>query len=182
MCHVGFTVEGQPFVIPTLHGRLGDRLFLHGARASRLLKHAAAGSPLCVTATLVDGLVLARSVFHHSMNYRSVVLFGTGRLLEGDDEKLEALAAISDHLLPGRWKDARLPSRKELDATSVIELAIEEATAKVRTGGPKDDEPDYALPHWAGVVPFRTVAGSPEPDPLRRTDVPLPSYLAPEAR
>ncbi len=177
VCHVGFTVDGQPFVIPTLHGRRGDRLYLHGAKASRLLKHAAAGLPLCVTATLVDGLVLARSVFHHSMNYRSVVLFGTGRQLESDGEKLEALAAISDHLLPGRWNDARLPTRKELDATSVIEVKIDEATAKMRTGGPKDDEADYALPHWAGVLPLRTVAGPPEPDPLRKADVPLPSYL-----
>ena len=177
VCHVGFVVDGQPFVIPILHGRREDRLFLHGAKASRLLKHASGGNPLCVTATLVDGLVLARSVFHHSMNYRSVVLFGTGRLLTEDDEKLAALAAISDHLLPGRWEDARLPNRKELAATSVIELSIEEATAKVRTGGPKDDEPDYDLPHWAGVVPYRTVAGAPEPDPLRRADVPVPGYL-----
>jgi len=180
VCHVGFVVDAQPFVIPILHGRRDDHLFLHGAKASRLLKHAADGHPMCVTTTLVDGLVLARSVFHHSMNYRSVVLFGTGRLLTKDDEKLAALAAISEHLLPGRWEDARLPNRRELAATSVIEFAIEEATAKVRTGGPKDDESDYDLPHWAGVLPFRTVTGPPEPDPLRRADVPVPGYL--EAR
>lgn len=182
VCHVGFSVDGQPFVIPTLHGRKGDRLFLHGARASRLLKHAATGNPLCVTATIVDGLVLARSAFHHSMNYRSVVLFGTGRLLASDDEKLEALATISDHHLPGRWKDVRQPSKKELGATSVIEFAIEEAMAKVRSGGPNDDEADYALPHWAGVLPYRTVAGPPVPDPDRIRDVPLPAYLDPDAR
>jgi nitroimidazol reductase NimA-like FMN-containing flavoprotein (pyridoxamine 5'-phosphate oxidase superfamily) len=182
VCHVGFAVDIQPFVIPTLHGRRDDRLFLHGARASRLLKHAAAGYPLCVTATIVDGLVLARSVFHHSMNYRSVVLFGNGRLLERDDEKLAALYAISEHMLPGRWDDARQPTPKELGATSVIEFAIDEATAKVRSGPPKDDEEDYALPVWAGVLPYRTVAGPPEPDPGRRADVPLPGYLESASR
>lgn len=177
VCHVGFAVDIQPFVIPTLHGRIGDRLYLHGAKASRLLKHAAAGYPLCVTVTLVDGLVLARSVFHHSMNYRSAVLFGTGRPVEDDAEKLEALKAISDHLLPGRWEDARRPSPKELAATSVIAFLIDEATAKVRTGPPKDDAEDYALPVWAGVLPYRVTAGPPEADPGRHTDVAAPDYL-----
>lgn len=178
ICHVAFVVDGQPFVIPTLHGRLGDELVLHGAKASRMLKHAAAGFPISVAATLVDGIVLARSVFHHSMNYRSVVLFGTGRLVDDVAGKLEALKAISDHLAPGRWEDARLPNAKELAATSVIAMKIEEATAKIRAGGPNDDAEDYALPVWAGVLPLRMVAGPLEADPKRHTDEPVPVYLA----
>lgn len=177
ICHVSFVVDDQPFLIPTLHGLLGDRLVLHGAKASRMMKHAAEGFPLCVAATLVDGIVLARSVFHHSMNYRSVVLFGTGRLVDDAEEKLAALAAISDHLAPGRWDDARQPSRKELAATSVIAMDIEDATAKIRSGPPGDDEADYELPVWAGVLPFRTVAGPLVADPKRLRDVPIPDYL-----
>jgi len=178
ICHVSFVVDGQPFVIPTLHGRMGDELVLHGAKASRMLKHAADGFPLCVAATLVDGIVLARSVFHHSMNYRSVVLFGSGRLVSAREEKLEALKAISDQLAPGRWEDARLPNAKELAATSVIAMTIDEATAKMRTGGPNDDAEDYDLPVWAGVLPLRMVAGPLEADPKRRKDEPVPAYLA----
>jgi nitroimidazol reductase NimA-like FMN-containing flavoprotein (pyridoxamine 5'-phosphate oxidase superfamily) len=179
ICHVGFVADGQPFVIPTIHGRQGDRLFLHGARASRMLKRAATGAPLCVTVTHVDGLVLARSVFHHSMNYRSAVLFGTGRLVEDRADKLAALQIVSDHLLPGRWEDARSPTKKELHATSVIEMTIEDATAKVRTGPPGDDDADYDLPVWAGVLPYAVQAGQPEADPGRRRDEPLPPYLRP---
>lgn len=177
ICHVSFVADGQPFVIPTLHARLGDELVLHGAKASRMLKHAAQGFPLCVAATLVDGIVLARSVFHHSMNYRSVVLFGTGRLVEDKAEKLEALKAISDHLAPGRWEDARQPNAKEMAATSVIVMTIDDATAKIRAGGPNDDEEDYELPVWAGLLPFRTVRGPLEPDPKRLRDVETPKYL-----
>lgn len=177
ICHVSFVADGQPFVIPTLHARLGDDLVLHGAKASRMLKHAAEGFPLCVAATLIDGIVLARSVFHHSMNYRSVVLFGTGRLVENDAEKLEALKAISDHLAPGRWEDARQPNPKEMAATSVIRMTIEDATAKIRAGGPNDDEEDYSLPVWAGLLPFRTVKGPLEADPKRHRDVTTPEYL-----
>lgn len=164
ICHVGFVQEGQPYVIPTIHARLGDTLVFHGAPASRLLKHIAAGEPLCVAVTVLDGIVLARSVFHHSMNYRSAVLFGRGRILEGE-EKWQALEAITEHVWPGRWGEARQPTPQELKATLVVGMEIESASAKVRTGPPKDDEADYALPIWAGVVPVSLVYGEPEPDP-----------------
>jgi len=177
ICHAAFSVEGQPFVIPTLHGRIGDRLILHGAKASRLIRHAGAGHELCVAATLVDGVVLARSLFHSSMNYRSVVLFGRGRLVESDAEKLEALKAVSDHLQPGRWEDARQPSDKELGATGVVEMQIETATAKVRSGPPGDDEEDYTLPIWAGVVPIVECILEPEADPRLTPGIGLPDYL-----
>jgi nitroimidazol reductase NimA-like FMN-containing flavoprotein (pyridoxamine 5'-phosphate oxidase superfamily) len=177
ICHVGFTVEGQPFVIPTIHARMGDHIVLHGAKASRLLKHAEAGHPLCITMTLLDGLVLARSVFHHSMNYRSVVLFGKGVPITEDEQKMAALERISEHLLPGRWEDARQPTEKEMNATRMVAVPIDEATAKVRQGPPGDDEEDYALPVWAGVLPYALVAGSPIADPGRHRDEPLPGYL-----
>lgn len=176
ICHVGFQVDGQPFVIPTIHARMGNEIVLHGAKASRLLKHAATGAPICISVTLLDGLVLARSVFHHSMNYRSAVVFGTGRLLEGD-EKMEGMRAVSEHLLAGRWDDAREPSEKEFNATSVIAVSIDEATCKSRSGPPGDEEEDYALPVWAGLLPLRQVWGPPEPDPGRHADVKLPDYL-----
>jgi uncharacterized protein len=177
ICHVGFAEEGQPYVIPINFARVGETIVLHGAKASRLLKHIGAGHPVCVEATLVDGLVLARSVFHHSINYRSVVLFGRGRLVE-DQEKLAALKAITEHLIPGRWKEARLPSRKELNATSVVSIRIEEASAKVRMGPPLDDEEDYAVPVWAGVLPLHEVPSAPIRDELQSEDVPLPAYVA----
>lgn len=176
ICHVGFVVDGQPYVIPTIHARLGDEIILHGAAASRMLKHIAEGNPLCVTVTLVDGVVLARSVFHSSMNYRSAVLFGNGRLLETDEDKLRALEALTEHVARGRWNDARKPSRKELDLTTVIAMTIASASAKIRTGPPSDDEDDYALPIWAGVVPLEVQAMEPVPDPKSRSSIPPPSY------
>ena len=164
--HVGFTQDGQPFVIPMLHARIGDTLYFHGAPASRLLKLISAGHPICAAFTLLDGLVLARSAFHHSVNYRSAVIFGTGQLVASDEEKLAALEALTEHIAPGRWADARQPNRKELDATSVIALRIESASAKIRTGPPSDDEADYALPIWAGVLPLQ-LQGT---DPHRRPE------------
>ena len=163
--HVGFTQEDQPVVIPMLHARIDDTLYFHGAHASRLLKLIGAGHPMSVAFTLLDGLVLARSVFHHSVNYRSAVVFGTGKLVESDEEKLIALEALTEHIAPGRWADARQPNRKELDATTVIALRIESASAKIRTGPPVDDEADYALPVWAGVVPLHLQALGPIDDP-----------------
>ena len=157
ICHLGFEVDGQPYVIPTLHARVGDRLYVHGSAASRLLRHLAGGARVCATVTLVDGLVLARSVFNHSVNYRSVVVFGTATLVE-DDEKREALRALTEQLAPGRWDEARQPTTKELKATWILSLPIDEASAKVRTG-PEEDEPeDLDLPVWAGVVPMHLAA------------------------
>jgi len=158
VCHVGFVAEGQPYVIPTIHGRAGDRLYVHGSAASRMLRTLSGGVPVCVTVTLVDGLVMARSAFHHSMNYRSVMVLGTAQAVQDEAEKLEALRVIVDHVSPGRWAEARPPNEKELKATSVLRLPIAEASAKVRTGPPIDDEEDYALPVWAGVLPLRLVA------------------------
>src|ERR1044071_9762571 len=148
ICHVGFVQNGQPFVIPINFARVDDTIILHGAKASRLLKHIEAGNPVCIEATIVDGLVLARSVFNHSVNYRSVVLFGTGKLIEEEQEKLAALKAVTEHLIPGRWQEARLPNRKELNATRVVSIKIEEASAKLRLGPPIDEQEDYVLPVW----------------------------------
>ena len=157
VCHLGFEVDGQPYVIPTLHARVGDRLYVHGSAASRLLRHLAGGARVCVTVTLVDGLVLARSVFNHSVNYRSAVVFGTATLVE-DAEKREALRALTEQLAPGRWDEARQPTEQELKATWILSLPIDEASAKVRTG-PEEDEPeDLDLPVWAGVVPVHLAA------------------------
>jgi hypothetical protein len=164
LAHVGFVVDGQPFVIPTLFGRAGDKLYLHGSAASRMLRTLEAGVPVCATVTLVDGLVLARSAFHHSMNYRSAVIFGTARKIDDPARKNEALRVISEHLIAGRWDEVRAPHSQELKATTVLELAIEEASAKSRSGPPVDDEADYALPLWAGVLPLAMKAGEPEPD------------------
>jgi uncharacterized protein len=177
VCHVGFSVDGQPYVIPTNYGRAGDILYLHGSAASRMLKTLSAGVPVCVTVTHVDGLVLARSAFHHSVNYRSVVILGTARLVDDPAEKMEALRIFTDHVMKGRWDDVRQPSEQELKATTVLALPLEEVSAKVRTGGPNDDEPDYALPVWAGVLPLETVAKEPIPDPQRKSDPPVPQYL-----
>lgn len=177
VCHVGFNVEGQPYVIPTNYGRSGDALYLHGSSASRMLKTLSAGVPVCVTVTHVDGLVLARSAFHHSVNYRSVVIFGTARLVENPAEKMEALRIFTEHVLKGRWDDVRHPTEQEMKATIVLALPLEEVSAKVRTGGPVDDEEDYSLPVWAGVLPLELVAKTPEPDALRKSDPPLPGYL-----
>jgi len=177
ICHVGFVQDGQPVVIPTLYARRGDTLILHGAKTSRMLQYIQAGHPVSVTVTLVDGLVVARSVFHHSMNYRSVVLFGRGRLIEPDGEKLQALEVLTEHILRGRWQDARQPNRQELDATSVVAIAIESASAKIRTGPPMDDEADYSLPIWAGVIPLRQQAQAPIADPRLAPGIPVPGYV-----
>lgn len=178
ICHVGFAVQGQPYVIPINFARVEDTIVLHGAKASRLLKHVAEGHPVCIEATIVDGLVLARSVFHHSVNYRSVVLFGTGRLVEEVGEKLAALQAITEHLIPGRWEEARLPSRKEMNATSVVSINIDEASAKIRVGPPVDDEEDYDRPIWAGVLPFQERALAPIRDERLPEDVSMPEYVS----
>ena len=177
VCHVGFSVDGQPFVIPTNYGRSGDTLYLHGSAASRMLNTLSAGVPVCVTVTHVDGLVLARSAFHHSVNYRSVVILGKAQLVEDPAEKMEALRIFTEHVMKGRWNDVRIPTEQELKATTVLSLPLEEVSAKVRTGGPIDDEPDYALPVWAGVLPLETVAKTPLPDAQRKNDPPIPEYL-----
>ena len=172
--HIGFVHDGRPAVIPTLHARLGDDVLIHGSAASRMLRALADGIDLCLTATLIDGLVLARSAFHHSVNYRSVVLYGQATLVTEPDEKEAALEAFTDRLVPGRWAEVRWPTRKELKATTVLTLPIEEGSAKVRTGPPIDDEPDYALDVWAGVVPLSLVQGEPVPD--------VPGAPVPDAR
>ena len=178
LAHVGFQVDGQPFVIPTLYGRDGDRLFFHGSSASRMLGELQTSVPACVTVTLVDGLVLARSAFHHSMNYRSVIAFGTARKIDEPAEKIRALRIVSEHLIAGRWKDVRGPSEKELKATSVLEFLIEEASAKVRQGPPLDDDQDYELPVWAGVLPLKLEAKTPIPDPRLDEGTEVPLYVA----
>ncbi len=177
IAHVGIAPEGQPVVIPVLYARMGKEIIFHGAKASRLLKYVQAGGEVCVTVTLLDGLVLARSLFEHSMNYRSVVAFGKGRLIEDAAEKMEALRLISEQMLPGRWDDARQPTEKELNATTVVAVKIEEATAKVRMGGPEDIEEDYALPVWAGELPLRMVAGEPVPDGRLGEGIEVPEYV-----
>jgi nitroimidazol reductase NimA-like FMN-containing flavoprotein (pyridoxamine 5'-phosphate oxidase superfamily) len=178
ICHIGFVMEDQPFVIPTIHARQDDTILFHGAKASRLLKHIQAGNPLCVTVTLLDGLVMARSVFHHSMNYRSAVLYGHGHLVEAGSEKMEALRLVSEAIMPGRWDDARQPTRKEMNATTVVAMPIESASAKIRTGPPGDDEEDYALRVWAGVVPLRQQIGTPLADPVLTDGINMPDYMA----
>lgn len=177
ICHVGFAEGGQPFVIPINFARVDDTIVLHGAKASRLLKHIEAGNPVCVEATIVDGLVLARSVFHSSVNYRSVVLFGTGRLVTDEAEKMSALEAVVEHLIPGRWQEARLPTKKEMNATSVVSIRIDEASAKVRVGPPADDAEDYALPIWAGVLPIREAPLVPVRDEVLPAEISTPEYV-----
>ena len=164
LCHVGFTVDGQPFVIPTSYGRKDDSLYIHGSAASRMLRQMKGGLPVCVTVTLLDGLVLARSIFNHSMNYRSVVVLGKATVVDDPAEKLEALRLLSEHIIPGRWADARQPNESELKQTSVLKLPIEEFSAKVRSGPAIDDEEDYSFPTWAGVVPLEMVSGTPIDD------------------
>ena len=182
ICHVAFVEKGQPYVIPTNFARVGDRIILHGAKASRLLKHVEAGHPICVEATIVDGLVLARSVFHHSVNYRSAVIFGKGHLIEDQQEKLTALQAVTEHLIPGRWQEARLPNRKELNATSVVSIPIDEASAKVRMGPPVDEQEDYSLPVWAGVLPLQETPLTPIRDELQSEEILLPQYVSQYSR
>jgi len=182
VCHVGFSVDGQPYVIPTNYGRSGDILYLHGSAASRMLRTLGEGVPMSVTVTHVDGLVLARSAFHHSVNYRSVVILGTARLVTAAAEKMEALRVFTEHVVKGRWDDVRQPTEQELKATTVLALPLEEVSAKVRTGGPIDDEEDYALPVWAGVLPLETSVKEPVPDPQRKCDQPIPPYLKNDSR
>jgi hypothetical protein len=176
-CHVGFVEDGQPFVIPSIHARDGDDLLLHGASSSRLIRHIQAGHEVCIAITFMDGLVLARSIYSHSMNYRSAVLFGKGRLVEGDEERLHALERLSDHVMPGRWDDSRKPNYKELKATAVVSISIESASAKVRTGMPNDEDEDYELPVWAGVLPIQRRFLDPESDPRMEQDIALPDYI-----
>lgn len=176
ICHVGFVVDGQPIVIPTGYARVGDKLIIHGSQASRMLRALGNGIDVCVTVTLIDGLVLARSAFHHSMNYRSVVIFGRALVVDDRDEKIAALFALSEHMISGRWKDVREPSESELQLTTVLSLPITEASAKIRTGPPLDDEDDYRMKVWAGVVPLRLVADEPISDPRLPIDVEAPEY------
>jgi len=176
ICHVGFVLDGQPFVIPTSYGRHGDVLYIHGSAASRMLRNGAAGIPVCVTVTLLDGLVLARSIFNHSMNYRSVVVLGTATAIDDRDAKLAALQILSEHIIPGRWKDSRQPNEKELKATTVLRLPIEEFSAKVREGAVVDDEEDYSFATWAGIIPLATVAGDPLDDERLVDGVAVPAY------
>jgi len=177
ICHVGFVVDNQPFVIPTGYGRSGDNLYIHGSAASRMLRNLDQGIAVCVTVTLLDGLVLARSIFNHSMNYRSVVVLGTAVAVEDPGEKVQALRALSEHILPGRWEESRQPNERELKATLVMRLPITEFSAKVRTGPPIDNEEDYSFPTWAGVVPLQTVAGSPIDDPKLDPKTLVPDYV-----
>ncbi len=173
ICHAAFVADGSPVVIPTGYGRDGDQLYLHGSAASRMLKTMAAGVDVCVAVTLVDGLVLARSAFHHSMNYRSVVVFGKAQLISEPEHKNRALRVIAEHITPGRWDEVRPPTLQELKATLVLALPLEEASAKVRTGPPIDDEEDYALPIWAGVLPLGLKAGAPLADERLTTALPV---------
>src|SRR5579859_7417919 len=176
ICHVGFSADGQPFVIPTSYGRKDATLYIHGSAASRMLRQMKSGVPVCVTVTLLDGLVLARSVFNHSMNYRSVVILGEATLVENPEEKLAALRILSEHILPGRWDDSRQPNAQELKATSVLRVPIEEFSAKVRTGPPIDDAEDYSFPTWAGVIPLEMKAGEPIDDERSLAGRSVPEY------
>jgi uncharacterized protein len=176
ICHVGFAPQGQPFVIPTGYARVDDKLYIHGSQASRMLRTLSGGVDACVTVTIVDGLVLARSAFHHSMNYRSVVIFGRARIVEDREEKMAALVALSEHIVRGRWADVREPNEEEFIKTTVLELPLVEASAKIRTGPPLDDEEDYALPIWAGVIPLSLQAGQPINDPRLPDGIEVPEY------
>lgn len=182
ICHVSFPVEGQPFVIPTGYARVDDRLYIHGSQVSRMLRTLAQGVDVCVAVTLIDGLVLARSAFHHSMNYRSVVIFGRASMVEERTDKLVALRAFSEHVIPGRWDDVRRPNDQELKATTVLSLPLAEVSAKVRTGPPLDDDEDYELNVWAGVIPVRLVAGGPVSDPRLPSGIEFPAYARDYAR
>lgn len=176
ICHVGFAPEGQPFVIPTGYARVDDKLYIHGSQASRMLKTLSGGLDACVTVTIIDGLVLARSAFHHSMNYRSVVIFGRAEIVEDREEKIEALVALSEHFIRGRWAEVREPTEQELKATTVLSLPLVEASAKIRSGPPLDDEEDYAMQVWAGVIPLKLEAGEPIRDPRLPEGIEVPEY------
>ena len=178
VCHVGFAVDSQPYVIPTLFARIGDAIYFHGSAASRMLRNVSAEISVCITVTLTDGFVLARSVFNHSMNYRSVVALGKATIVEEPKEKLEALHAFTEKILPRRWQDARQPNEKELKATSILRLPLTEVSAKIRVGPPEDDAPDYELPIWAGVIPLQLSAGPPIRDERCDPSIPTPGYAA----
>lgn len=177
ICHVGFVVDGQPYVIPTGYARVDDTVYIHGSAASRMLRNLSEGIDVCLTVTLVDGLVLARSAFHHSINYRSVVILGIAQLVTDEKEKNAALEALTEHIVPGRWADVRWPSDLELKATSVLKLPIEEASAKIRVGDPKDDEEDYTMNVWAGVLPLGLQTGEPVADARLDTQIEVPEYV-----
>lgn len=177
ICHVGFVVDGQPYVIPTGFARVGDHVYIHGSAASRMLRNLSQGINVCVTVTLIDGLVLARSAFHHSINYRSVVILGSATLVVDADEKDKALEALTEHIVPGRWADVRWPNKLELKATTVLKLPIEEASAKIRIGDPKDDEDDYAMGVWAGVLPLSLATGTPIDDGRLDPGIAVPTYV-----
>lgn len=178
VCHVGFTVDGQPFVIPTAYARDGDNLIIHGSAASRMMRAMAGEIDVCVTVTLIDGLVLARSAFHHSINYRSVVIFGKAKFVSNEKEKLEALRLFTEHLIPNRWEDVRLPTANELKATTVLSLSLQEASAKIRVGDPKDDDEDYGMNVWAGVIPLKMTANEPVDDERLKDGIESPSYVS----
>jgi nitroimidazol reductase NimA-like FMN-containing flavoprotein (pyridoxamine 5'-phosphate oxidase superfamily) len=178
ICHVGYVMDGQPYVIPTGYARIGDDLYIHGSSASRMLRNLAQGVDVCVTVTLVDGLVLARSAFHHSINYRSVVVLGKATLVEDAAEKDKALEAFTEHIIPGRWPEIRWPTELELKATSVLKLPIEEASAKVRVGDPKDDKEYYEMDIWAGVLPHSTTPGEPIADSRLKEGTPVPEHVS----
>jgi uncharacterized protein len=178
VCHVGFSVDGQPYVIPTMFARVGDAIYFHGSAASRMLRGTSSGISVCITVTLADGLVLARSVFNHSMNYRSVIALGKAELVDAPEEKIAALYAFTEKILPGRWNDARQPNEKELKATSILRLPLTEVSAKIRVGPPEDDAPDYALPVWAGVIPLHLTPGAPIRDERCDPSIPTPGYAA----
>lgn len=177
ICHVGFVADGQPFVIPTGYARVDDKLYIHGSAASRMLRSLAEGIDVCVTVTLLDGLVLARSAFHHSVNYRSVVILGRAKLVESNAEKMTALEAFTEQVVPGRWAEIRWPNEQELKGTLVLALPLEEVSAKVRTGPPSDDEEDMNQPVWAGVLPLSLTAAAPITAPDLRVDVAPPDYV-----
>jgi nitroimidazol reductase NimA-like FMN-containing flavoprotein (pyridoxamine 5'-phosphate oxidase superfamily) len=178
VCHVGFSADGQPFVIPTMFARVGDAIFFHGSAASRMLRGLGDGLPVCITVTLIDGLVLARSVFNHSMNYRSVVALGLATLIQEPSEKLQALRVFTEKLIPGRWNDARQPNEQELKATSILKLPLTEVSAKVRTGAVEDDAEDYALNVWAGIIPMHLAVDAPQRDDRCDPAIPTPVYAA----
>ena len=177
ICHVGFVVEGQPYVIPTGYARVGDHIYIHGSAASRMLRNLSQGIDICLTVTLIDGLVLARSAFHHSINYRSVVILGKAELVSDVGEKNAALEALTEHIVPGRWAEVRWPNELELKATTVLKLPIDEASAKIRTGDPKDDEEDYAMDVWAGVLPLELRTGEPIADTRQNSSSTVPAYV-----
>ena len=173
IAQVGFVQDGNPIVLPMVYGRIGDQLYIHGAKATRMFKKLKEGLPVCLNVTLVDGLVVARSAFHHSMNFRSANIHGTARLVEDEQEKYDALVAVTDHLVPGRWDEARETTKKEINATTVIAVTIETAAAKIRTGMPVDDEPDYDLDHWAGIVPISRAYGPAVDDARLKDGIPV---------